>query len=444
MLNQFLEFIEQNELCTPRDATLLAVSGGIDSIVMLYLFREAGFNISVAHANFQLRGEESEGDQQFVTEVCKAFNIPLYTRRFNTEEYAWEKSLSIQMAARELRYAWFNELVSAKRFAHIATAHHFDDTMETIILNITRGAGIEGYSGIPIKNGPLIRPMMFASRKQVEKYADTHGIVWREDASNQTDNYQRNYIRHHVMPHLRELNPSLDLTWRVGYQKVNQEDAIVQHAYQKWRDTFVRQHRDRMVIIKRAFEEYPNNPVMLWRYIRNFGFNFDQALAIMHSLNGQAGKRFYAPAHLLVIDREQIIIIDRKEEWCDLRLEAYDKQYYLGPWTLTLQELPAHTSADHHLFVDASIAVLDAGNISLPLVWRKWKAGDYFFPLGLGHRKKLSDFFVDEKVSVADKEAVTVVESGGEIIWVSGHRIDDRFKITSSTVKRIQLKISHF
>ncbi|MEJ1239538.1 tRNA lysidine(34) synthetase TilS [Chryseolinea sp. T2] len=442
MLDQFLQFVSRNQLCSQSDSTLLTVSGGIDSIVMLYLFREAGFNISVAHANFQLRGDESDGDQQFVTEVCKAFNIPFFTRRFNTEEYAWENSLSIQLAAREMRYAWFKELADAKKFDHIATAHHFDDTMETILLNLIRGSGVDGFSGVPIKNGRIIRPLMFASRKQVEKYADVHGIVWREDESNHSDNYQRNYIRHHVMPHLREMNPSLESTWRNGYDKVNQEISIILRASEKWKTEYVREFQGRTLVSKTALDEYPGNPAMLWRFIRNFGFNFDQACDILRAVHGQPGKRFTSPTHLLVLDRTDIIIIEKKNEWNEVIVNGATGAYYMGPWSLAFHSVSETEPSDSHLNNSQDTAILDASNVSLPLTWRKWKAGDFFFPLGLGHRKKLSDFLVDEKLSVADKELVTVVESNGNIVWVSGLRIDDRFKITTATTKRIRLEIS--
>jgi tRNA(Ile)-lysidine synthase len=346
------------------------------------------------------------------------------------------------MAARELRYAWFKELADAKHFTRIATAHHFDDTMETILLNLTRGSGIDGLSGIPLRNGPIIRPMMFASRKQVERYADMHGIVWREDASNQTDNYQRNYIRHHVMPHLRELNPSLEATWRNGLLKVNHEIDIVQQVFELWKARYVREQQGRVVMMKAALDEYPDNPAMLWRYIRKFGFNFEQAGDIQRAINGQPGKRFFSPTHLLVIDRDHIFLIDRTAEWSELKVATMNSDYQLGPWMLTIQEVSDRAPVDYRADGEHT-ALLDASNITLPLTWRKWKAGDYFYPLGLGRKKKLSDFFVDEKLSVADKAEVTVVESGGNIVWVSGHRIDDRFKITGQTVKYIELKIRY-
>ena len=466
MLDQFLEFVARHRLCNKSDATLLAVSGGIDSTVMFYLFKEAGFKVGVAHANFQLRGAESEGDQAFVTQLCATFEVPLFVRRFDTEKYAWEKSLSIQLAARELRYVWFRELINQQGYTHIATAHHFDDSMETVLLNLARGSGIDGLAGIPVKNGLIIRPMMFASRKQVEHYADLHGIVWREDASNQTDNYQRNYIRHHVMPHLRALNPSLDVTWRKGSQKVKLESMIIQDAVDVWKGKFVREENGRLRVSKDAFAAASGNPVMLWRYIRDFGFNFEQATDILQSIPGQSGKRFYSISHLLVIDRAELIIVLRGDEWSEVLVEVLNQTYHMGHWTLSLhagsaddldafrRAIAAETVAENNGFSTSNGSeswktrerqvLLDAAKVSFPLTWRKWKNGDHFYPLGLGHRKKLSDLFVDMKLPVADKDVATVVESGGEIIWIAGLRIDDRFKITDATTNCISLNISYF
>ena len=440
MLDQFLDFADRYQLCDKQHPALLAVSGGIDSTVMLYLFKEAGFNFGVAHANFQLRGAESDGDQEFVTVLCSEFNIPLVVRRFDTERYAWEKSLSIQLAARELRYNWFSELIKEGFYKSVATAHHFDDTMETILMNLTRGAGIDGLAGIPVKNGVVIRPMMFATRKQVENYASMRGIVWREDASNHTDNYQRNYIRHHVIPHLRSLNPSLDITWRAGLQRINGELSIIQRAHDLWKTKFVNEQPHRLSIGKEGIRDCGDNPAMLWRLIRNFGFNFDQASDILRAANGQSGKKFMSATHALVIDREDVIVFERNQ-WSDRLIGERDKTANLGPWYLTLDEMPPPGSADMRSSCGET-AWLDASKISFPLLWRKWKPGDFFYPLGLGHRKKVSDFFIDEKLSLADKERATVVESGGAIVWVSGRRIDDRFRVTPATSLCIRLQIS--
>ena len=257
MLEQFLNHIEQNDLCDKSDAILLAVSGGVDSMAMLYLFREAGFRIGVAHCNFQLRGKESEADEEFVREVCKELDVPFFSRRFETEAYAWENTLSIQMAARELRYAWFEELLIKNKYRCLATGHHFDDSMETILLNLTRGSATDGLAGIPIKNGNVIRPLLFASRKQIEKYAAMKGLVWREDLSNMTDDYQRNFIRHQVVPKLKELNPSLELTWQSGIEKIHGDLALLHHAFADWKKQFITESVERITIQKNAFVSFP-------------------------------------------------------------------------------------------------------------------------------------------------------------------------------------------
>lgn len=440
MLDQFLDFVSRNQLCSKHETTLLAVSGGIDSTVMFYLFKEAGFPMAVAHANFQLRGDESDGDEQFVTTLCKTFNVALFTSRFDTEQYAWEKSLSIQLAARELRYRWFTEVMKRQGINRLATAHHFDDSMETVLLNITRGAGLDGLAGIPIKNGSIIRPLMFASRKQVEQYADRHGLVWREDASNQTDNYQRNFIRHNVMPLLRQLNPSLDVTWRQGQEKACRELAIMQDATHGWKEKFVKEENGKFVIAKAGVEQYANNPVLLWRFLRNFGFNYDQALDIQRVVNGQPGKQFFSSSHALIVDRDQLIIAERRNDWSEIDIDEKDNGFHLGPWWLTVcirRDIDAVTLKNGE-----AQAVLDVSKLTFPLKWRKWRPGDYFYPLGLGHRKKLSDFFIDAKASVADKRDATVIESAGEIVWVAGRRIDDRFKVTDKTDRYMVLSIS--
>jgi tRNA(Ile)-lysidine synthase len=428
MLEQFLNHIEQNDLCEKSDAILLAVSGGVDSMAMLYLFREAGFRIGVAHCNFQLRGKESEADEEFVREVCKELDVPFYSRRFETEAFAWENTLSIQMAARELRYAWFEELLVKNKYRCLATGHHFDDSMETILLNLTRGSATDGLAGIPIKNGNVIRPLLFASRKQIEKYAAMKGLVWREDLSNMTDDYQRNFIRHQVVPKLKELNPSLELTWQSGIEKIHGDLALLHHAFADWKKQFITESVERITIQKIAFVSFARGGSLLWRYIKSFGFNFEQSKEIISSLYGQPGKRFFSSSHLLVVDRDLLIITSIQHDWHEVLIEKGQLQSILGPWRLQMEivrELPE--------LINEYEAYLEESMVTFPITWRKWKAGDSFVPLGMEHKKKLSDFFIDRKVSMADKELVTLLESDGKIVWVAGHRIDDRFKVTSKT-----------
>jgi tRNA(Ile)-lysidine synthase len=437
MLEQFLNHINQNDLCDRSDKILLAVSGGVDSMAMLYLFREAGFKVGVAHCNFQLRGKESEADEEFVRLVCKELDVPFYSRRFETEAYAWENTLSIQMAAREMRYAWFEELLVKNTYRCLATGHHFDDSIETILLNLTRGSATDGLAGIPLKNGNVIRPLLFATRKQIEKYAVAKGIVWREDLSNMTDDYQRNFIRHQVVPKLKELNPSLEVTWQSGIEKIHGDLALLHHAFSDWKKQFITETVEKITIQKNAFLTFPRGGSLLWRYIKNFGFNFEQSKEIVASLFGQPGKRFFSATHLLVVDRDLLIISAVQHDWHEVIIAQGQSSFHLGPWQLSLE--PIHGLPE--IFIENE-AYIDESQLAFPLTWRKWKAGDVFFPLGMEHKKKLSDFFIDKKVSIADKELVTVLESEGKIAWVAGHRIDDRFKVTSKTTSMVKFSLT--
>jgi tRNA(Ile)-lysidine synthase len=436
VLEQFLNHIDRFKLCTPSDSILLAVSGGVDSMTMLYLFRAAGFNISVAHCNFQLRGKESDDDEAFVNEVCKNLGVSFFVQRFETESFAWEKGLSVQMAARDLRYAWFEELLKIHSFNWLATGHHFDDTMETVLLNLTKGSSIDGLGGIPVRNGNIIRPLLFATRAQVEKFARENGIAWREDQSNLTDDYQRNFIRHQIIPRLKELNPSLESTWQIGLEKIQGDLDLLHHAFDAWKNYHIVENADRTVIHKLAFETISAPAAVLWRYIKTYAFNFEQAREIIHALNGQPGKRFLSTTHTLVVDREAIIITPHPQDLNVVTIGQDHQEVNLGPWKLHLSNDHARTPGSGKMD-----AALDADELIFPLVWRKWKNGDSFHPLGMNHKKKISDFLVDNKLSLADKNAITVLESDGRIAYVVGWRIDDRFKITPRTKRVLNIRV---
>lgn len=407
-------------------------------MVMLHLFKEAGFTIGVAHCNFQLRGKESDLDESFVQQVAKDLNLAVFVNRFDTELYAWEQGLSIQMAARDLRYAWFQDLIKLNSYNLLATGHHFDDSMETILLNLTKGSATEGLAGIPVKKENIIRPLLFVTRAQVEKYAREKGIAWREDESNLTDDYQRNFIRHQVLPKLKELNPSLDDTWEHGIEKIKGDLELMHIAFDNWRIQFVSEMMDRIVIQKKAFDLFSAGHSVLWRFIKGYGFNFEQAQEIIHALKAQSGKRFLSPTHVLVVDRETLIITPQPEEWNAVKIEKQDHEADLGPWKLFFS--PGTKDVFNNSKMEAA---LDADQLAFPLIWRKWKNGDAFQPLGMSHRKKLSDFFIDNKLSVADKNAITVLESNGRIIYVVGWRIDDRFKITKDTKNVLSIRVKH-
>jgi tRNA(Ile)-lysidine synthase len=416
------------------DSILLAVSGGIDSMAMLHLFKEAGYTIGVAHCNFQLRGEASEIDEALVRDECKKMEVPFFVRKFDTQHYADENGLSIQIAARELRYTWFNELLKDNSYDVVATGHHFGDTMETIILNLTRGTSTEGFTGIPVKNKNIIRPLLNATREQIAKYIQEKRIPWREDESNLTDDYQRNYIRHHIIPKLKEINPSLESTWQNTIEKIEGDLELLNRGFETWKEKFVVERGERVLISKEGLRR--GSASELWRLIRSFGFNFEQTKDIVHSIDGQSGKRFFSDSHLLVVDRHEVIVTTVPQQLIDVQIEPGDREVLLGPWKMSF-------SLDNDTIhgTDKMCASLDADAVAFPLTWRKWRNGDFFRPLGMRHKKKLSDFFIDNKLSLADKEMATVLESNGEIVYVVGWRIDERFKIKDTTKRVLNIQV---
>jgi len=433
----FLSEINQRKLCTSKDKILLAVSGGIDSMVMLHLFQECGFNIGVAHANFQLRGDESEGDEKFMEEICKKNAISFLTKRFETESYSKSNHLSIQMAARELRYKWFNELLLEHRYDFLATAHHLNDSIETVLLNLVRGSGLEGFDGIASKNGKLIRPLLFATRLEIGNYAKENKIEWREDRSNATDDYSRNFIRHRIFPLLKELNPSLEKTFGESTSKISGSIELVGIGTEQWRQKFERKKESQTLLDKKGFESVKNPESILWILIKSLGFNFDQCSQVIAALHGQSGKRFSSTQYELIIDRDDLIISKIQTELTETLIKSGQSEATLGNFKMKIEKQDKIVFKD-----DPLVAFLDADKLAFPLLWRKWKPGDSFHPLGMNHKKKLSDFLIDQKISVADKEAITVLESGNEIVWVVGQRIDERYKVINSTVSTVVCGLS--
>ncbi len=434
MLTQFQFHIQ--EWCKTTDKILLGVSGGIDSMVMLHLFRQSGYQVGVAHCNFQLRGVESDEDENFVRRNCRQWDIAFYSHRFDTKNYATEKGLSTQMAARELRYTWFNELLQKEGFDYLATAHHSNDSIETILLNLTKGAGLDGLTGIPAQNKKIIRPLLFITQEEIEKYAAEEEVLWREDQSNQSDDYQRNFIRHQIVPKLKELNPSLEKTWQETIYKLQGASEIISTSVEEWKSKNQKIEGDKIVLEKKGFDN--SKRVMLWEIVKPYGFNFDQCENIINALGGQSGKRFLSNTHELIVDRESLILTEHQENWEQVSIESSQQEVSLGAKTLKFETADCTGLP----ISDKNQAIVDEGLVRFPIIWRKWKPGDFFFPLGMKNRKKISDFLIDEKVSLADKDSLTLLESNGEIVWVVGHRIDDRFKVTDQTRRVIRIRLN--
>jgi len=437
VINELKRFNEERNLFIRQDRLLVAVSGGLDSMVLLHLLKQLDIELAVAHCNFQLRGEDSDTDEEFVRLHCVKIQIPFFCKRFDTNNYATENRLSIQMAARELRYAWFEELMEGKGFTKLATAHHFNDSIETMILNWVRGAGIEGLRGIRAKRINIIRPMLFVTRNEINTYAADHQITWREDISNQTDDYQRNFIRHQVVPQLKRLNVSLENTIRDSVMKVEDEWAFYEKSVGDWKANFVLHDGEAIKVSKAGFHHHAHGASLLWHCARVSGFSYEQCREAFDIKDRQSGKQFLSATHKLVVDRDYFIITPQENHWSQVSIQINQAQSFLGRWRLDMRESAELKPSDN-----LNEAVLDADLLVFPLQWRKWVTGDYFFPLGMTHRKKISDFLIDRKISLGEKDSVTVLESEGEIVWVVGHRIDNRFKLTSETKRALSFLLS--
>lgn len=440
MLKLFQEHIARQQLCKTTDKILLAVSGGIDSMVMLHLFHSSGYKISVAHCNFQLRGTASNDDETFVKQTCHQMQVPFFSTSFNTNNYAAEHGISIQMAARDLRYAWFHEILANGDFDQLATAHHLNDSVETVFLNLIHGRGIDGLTGIAVKNKKIIRPMLFALKDEIEKFAIASSILWRDDASNQTDDYARNQIRHAVLPVLMKLNANLEHTVQRSMEKNLGALELLQWGVEKFESTHVVGHASGKVMIRKtSLSSFQHPGSVLYELVKKYLFSLEQCHSIIKSLHGQVGKSFFSSSHALVIDRTDLIITENLLPIDEIQIHKGQQEVIAGRWKLELVETSMVSPLN-----EQEVVVLDADQIRYPVMWRKWREGDSFYPLGMQHKKKVSDFLIDRKVARNDKDLVMVLESAGEIFWVVGHQISNRFKITPETKRAIRLTIKPY
>jgi tRNA(Ile)-lysidine synthase len=434
---RFLQFLFQTCGCNGKESFLLAVSGGIDSMVMLNLFRENGLHIAIAHCNFTLRGKESDSDEEFVRQAALNARADFFSRSFNTHSFSAEKGISIQMAARELRYKWFDELSRDKHYDRIATAHHRDDSIETFLINLSRGTGIAGLTGIRPVSGKLIRPVLFLSREEIRAYAESEKIQWREDSSNQSDKYLRNRIRHVLLPGINKTLPGFSEGLVKTMAQLTDSKDLLEIISSQFIQEAVRTSGERVEIDKEMIRKSPSSRILLYTVLQKYGFNYDTVDNLVETLDGQAGRQFLSGTHELTVDRSFLIILPRRfaeESEMEISEDVAAIQY---PIHLTFRLI--HTDKSYDLPGDGSIASLDRDTFAYPLKIRKWKKGDYFFPLGMEGRKKLSDFFAGEKIPLPDKKRIWILESAGNILWVIGLRIDHRCRVTSATRNILQI-----
>jgi tRNA(Ile)-lysidine synthase len=439
MLDKFITYIREKALFGPAEKVLLAVSGGIDSVVLLHLMSQAGFSFGVAHCNFGLRGEESDADEAFVKKLAKKYKAPVYTEQFETAAFAEREKISVQMAARVLRYEWFYRLLRTEGYAYVATAHHLNDTVETVLLNLTRGTGIAGLHGILPKNGQVIRPMLFVDKESLYDYVVENQLVWREDSSNDTNQYGRNLVRNEVVPLLKQLNPNLEETLAHAVERVGAVERVFAARVEALRQAALRTDGEVHYLSLPALRGEPEPVIELGELLKTYHFNYAQALDVAAALDAEPGKRFDSPTHTLVKDRDQLVITPKPlAPFQTGKLDAGQAAFAHEGFRLTAQTLPV---AGYKISTSPKVAALDGQTLKFPLRIRRWKEGDWFCPLGMTSKKKISDFLIDEKVPLNLKERVWVLLSGDSIAWIIGHRIDNRFKITEKTEQVYQLKI---
>lgn len=443
MYDSFLGFINDHQLIKPTDRTLLAVSGGLDSMVMANLFSRTGFPFGIAHVNFSLRGAESDADEALVQSVAHELNVPFHSTRFDTEIIAAERGVSIQVLARELRYNWFQVLVNEHGYTHIATAHHQNDVLETLLLNLVRGTGLTGLRGIPIQQGAIIRPMWSLSRLQIKDYAVDHGLAWRNDRSNDDDKYSRNKIRHHVVPVLEKLNPNLLHTLTHTLERLRAADLLVtQTLNQSWQGCVGRDGLFQTINVTKltALSEWA---FQLSEWLKPFGFSYvqsgDIARVVSHKKTGQV---FRSATHSLWHDRTGLIIAPSVIETpFDLPLPSATEGTVDLPdgrqFTYCYYDRPT----DFQLAPDPAVAQLDADQLPAPLTIRRWHEGDRFRPLNMPGHKLVSDLLNDRKVSLPERCRTAVLVSGGDIIWVVGHRLAQGARVTEQTKRILECRL---
>ena len=431
MLTKFQNNIEQNFPQLKDKKLLLAVSGGIDSMVLLDLFYKLRFDICVVHCNFQLRGKESDADEMLVRETCQDSYIPYFIESFDTLEFAKENKLSIQLAARKLRYDWFQEIISLG-FDYVLTAHHLDDNVETFLINFTRGTGLEGLTGIPAQNGNIIRPLLPFSREEIENYALENKIQWREDSSNASDKYFRNKLRHNIVPTLKELNTGFLDSFQNTLHHLHQAESLVNDASKLVYEKVVEVKENQLEIHLKSLLEFQNYKAYLYQWLKEYGFSAWND--IYDLVEAQSGKQVFSESHVLLKDREKLILSERKEVNKSevFIIESIESKVNIPLKLRFCKAVNIFETVSNCIFVDES-------KIKFPLTIRKWQEGDYFYPSGMNGKKKLSKYFKDEKYSLLDKENQWLLCSEDQIVWVIGKRADNRFINRETTQNSINI-----
>jgi len=429
----FTDFADSNNLFGHSSKILAAVSGGMDSVVMVRLLKAAGFNFGIAHCNFQLRGDESTRDQEFCRTLAEKLQVPFHTISFDTRKYGADEKISTQMAARDLRYDWFEEVRQRSGYSVIALAHHQNDAIETILLNLTRGTGIAGLHGILPKNGMLVRPLLFLTREEIKDLVDENRLDYVEDSSNASAKYARNKIRLEIIPKLKELNPALEQTFEKNLQHFREmEQLLTQKVAELKKELFVYQENEVHVLLDGLKKLAPQR-LLLFTLLQEFGVNETIVDDLIASLDKHPGRVFETNDFILVLDRNILIIskiIPTQQKETLIRLNDRELDYAGFKLNILHDDSPL-------IIKNNPLAVaVDTDLLIYPLTLRPWRQGDHFYPLGMRGNKKISDFFIGQKVPLHKKNEIPLLINGnGEVIWVGGYRPDERYKVSINTKK---------
>ncbi len=447
LLQKFQQYIINENLFLPKDKLLLAVSGGIDSVVLCELCRQAGYEFVIAHCNFQLRGQESTRDEEFVRSLGEKYNKQVLVRRFETEKYAVEKKVSIQVAARELRYEWFFEILNFPPLTthrsplptHLLTAHHLNDNIETMLMNFFKGTGITGLRAMLPKQDRLVRPLLFAKKEELVRFAGDNMLDWVEDSSNELDKYSRNYFRHQVIPLVQTIFPEAESNLTKNILRFRDAEILYHQSIRQHKKKLLEYKEDEIHIPVLKLKKAVPLHTITYEIIKEYQFTAAQTEEVIHLLDSDTGKFVQSSTHRVIKNRDWIIITALQTKSSQIILiEAAGKVNFQNG----MIELNEKKVNGLQVPASADIACVDLKLIQYPLILRPWKQGDYFYPLGMKKKKKLARFFIDNKLSASDKQKIWVIESNKKIIWVIGKRIDDRFKIMPSTKNILMISFS--
>ncbi len=448
MYQEFNNHINKNFAFLRKSKILIAISGGIDSVILTHLLQQLNFAISLAHCNFNLRGEESNKDEKFVRELAKNLKVPVFIKSFKTKEYAKENKLSIQETARNLRYNWFEELLKQNNLDYVLTAHNLNDNLETFLINFTRGTGLQGLTGIPVINNKTVRPLLEFSREHIENFAKENNINWREDQSNANTKYTRNKIRHKVLPILKEINPNILDSFKNTTLHLKDSEKIINEKVTEVREEIfnINKSEEGRSVLKLNIQKIQNlkHPkVYLYELLKEYGFT--EWNDILNLLTTQSGKQIFSKTHRLIKDRDYLLLAEvekaKSKKQKVFSIEENDTEFNIQnqKFKVSVKLILNNQSKTFNPKPLTQNLIFDKDLLKFPLKVRKWQNGDYFYPIGMTGKKKLSKFFKDEKYSLLEKENIWLLLSDTKIVWVIGKRQDNRFKVTDKTSQILEI-----